>query len=89
MFSCEFCEVFKNTFYTCYKKIYEKPKVTIQIFKNAKSLNANNQKCKKEQVQSNERTLNSRPLWPFLKGTETKYEMKTKRVLISKEQKQI
>ena len=29
----------------------------------------------------------SRPLWPFLKGTETKYEMKTKRVLISKEQK--
>ena len=31
----------------------------------------------------------SRPLWPFLKGTETKYEMKTKLVLISKEQKQI
>ena len=28
----------------------------------------------------------SRPLWPFLKGTETKYEMKTKRVLINKEQ---
>ena len=31
----------------------------------------------------------SRPLWSFLKGTETKYEMKTKRVLINKEQKQI
>ena len=29
----------------------------------------------------------SRSVWPFLKGTETKYEMKTKRVLISKEQK--
>ena len=28
-----------------------------------------------------------RPLWPFLKGTETKYQMKTKRVFISKEQK--
>ena len=26
---------------------------------------------------------------PFLKGTKTKYEMKTKRVLISEEQKQI
>ena len=31
----------------------------------------------------------SRPLWPFLKGSETKYEMKAKRVLINKERKQI
>ena len=31
----------------------------------------------------------SRPLWPFLNVTETKYKMKTKRVLINKEQKQI
>ena len=54
---------------SCYKKIDEKP-----------SLYTNNQKCKKEQVQTNERTL-------ILKGTETNYEMKTKHVLISKEQK--
>ena len=39
------------------QKIYEKPKVSIQIIKNAKSLNTNNQKCKKEQVQTNEWTL--------------------------------
>ena len=41
---------------------------------------------------TNERTNEhwySRPLWPFLKGTETKYEMKAERVLIRKEQKQI
>ena len=31
----------------------------------------------------------SKPLWPFLKGTGTKYEMKTRRVLINKQQKQI
>ena len=28
------------------QKIYEKPKVSIQIIKNAKSLHTNNQKCK-------------------------------------------
>ena len=39
------------------QKIYEKPKVSIQIIKNTKSLNTNNQKCKKEQEQTNERTL--------------------------------
>ena len=54
-------------------------KVSIQIIKNAK----------KQQVQTNERTNEHWPLWPFLKGTETKYEMKANRVLISKEQKQI
>ena len=43
---------------------------------------------KKKQVQTNEHWY-SRPLWPFLKGTATKYEMKTKRVLISEEKKQI
>ena len=41
----------------CYKKIYERPKVSIQIIKNAESLNTNNQKCKKKQVQTNKRTL--------------------------------
>ena len=30
-------------------KIYEKPKVSIRIIKNAKSFNTNNQKCKKQQ----------------------------------------
>ena len=40
----------------CYKKS-TKNQVSIQIIKNAKSLNTNNQKCKKEQVQTNERTL--------------------------------
>ena len=39
------------------QKIYEKPKVLIQIIKNAKSLNTNNQKCKKKQVQTDKRTL--------------------------------
>ena len=39
------------------QKIYEKPKVLIQIIKNAKSLNTNNQKCKKKQVQTGKRTL--------------------------------
>ena len=29
------------------------------------------------------------PLQPLIKGTETKYQMKTKRVLINKERKQI
>ena len=42
---------------SCYKTIYEKPKVSIQIYKNAKSLNRNNQKCKKKQVQTNKRAL--------------------------------
>ena len=60
-------------------KIYEKPKVSIQIIKNAKS---NGYK------RTNEHWY-SRPLWLFLKETETKYEMKTKRILISKEQKQL
>ena len=31
----------------------------------------------------------SRPLLPFLKGTETKYEMENKRVLINEERKQV
>ena len=52
-------------------------KVSIQVIKNAKR---NKYKRTKEQWYS-------RPLWPFLKGTETKYQMKTKRDLISKEQK--
>ena len=46
------------------QKIYQKPKVSIQIIKNAKSLNTNNQKCKKEQVQTNERT-NTDTLEPY------------------------
>ena len=62
--------------------------VTKQSMK-TKSLSTNNQKCKKKQVQTSKQDWYSRPLWPFLKGTETKYVMKTKRVLISKEQKQI
>ena len=52
-----------------------------------KSLNTNNQKCKKKQVQTNKRTPILQTPMTFLKGTETKYEMKTKHVLISKEQK--
>ena len=39
------------------QKIYEKPKVSIQIIKNAENLNTNNQKCKKKQVQTDKRTL--------------------------------
>ena len=69
------------------QKIYEKPKVSIQIIKNAKSLNTNNQKCKKKQVQTKKRTLILQTLMTFLRGTERKYQIKTKRVLISKEQK--
>ena len=38
--------------------------------------------------QTNEH-LYSKPLQPFLKGTETKHEMKTRRVLINIERKQI
>ena len=52
-----------------------------------KSLNTNNQKCKKKQVQTNKRTLILQTLMTFLRGNETKYQIKTKRVLISKEQK--
>ena len=52
-------------------------KVSMQIIKNAK---------RNRYKRTNEHWY-SRPLWPILKGTETKYEMKTKRVLISKEQK--
>ena len=51
------------------QKIYEKPKISIQIIKSAKS-----SRCK--------RTNEHWYLWSFLKGTETKYEMKSKRVLI-------
>ena len=44
------------------------------------------QKKTKKKTGINEH-LYSKPLWPFLKGTETKYEMKTRRVLINKERK--
>ena len=57
------------------------------MIKNAKSLNTNNEKYKKKQLQTNKRTLILQTPMTFLKGTETKYQMKTKRVLISKEQK--
>ena len=57
------------------------------MIKNAKSLNTNDQKYKKKQLQTNKRTLILQTPMTFLKGTETKYQMKTKRVLISKEQK--
>ena len=39
------------------QKICKKPKVSIQIIKSAKSLNMNNPKYKKEEVQTNEQTL--------------------------------
>ena len=58
----------------------------MQTIKNGKSLNTNNQKCKKEQVQTIKQTLILCTPMTFLKGTETKYQMKTKGVLISKEQ---
>ena len=51
-----------------------------------KSLNTNNQKSKKKQVQTNRQILLLQTPMTILKGTETKYQMKTKRVLISKEQ---
>ena len=73
--------------YYFYKTIYEKPKVSIQIIKNAKGLNTNNPKSKKKQVQTNKRTLILYAPMTFLKGTETMYQIKTKRVLITKEQK--
>ena len=41
-------------------KIYEKPKVSIRIIKNAKSFNTNNQKCKKA-TGTNERTNTDTP----------------------------
>ena len=56
-----------------------KPKVSIQIIKNAK---------RNRYKRTNEH-LYSRPLIPSLKGTETKYEMETKHLLIDKERKQI
>ena len=46
------------------------------------------QRYKYKYKRTNERRY-SRPLLPFLKETETKYEMETKRVLINKEWKQI
>ena len=54
-----------------------------------KGFNTYNQKCKKKQVKNEQTNRYSRPRWPFLKGTETKHEIKTKRVLINKERKQI
>ena len=56
-----------------------KPKVSIQIIKNAK---------RNRYKRTNEHWY-SRPLIPSLKGTETKYEMETKHLLIDKERKQI
>ena len=43
--------------------------------------------CKKKQIQTNKRTLILEIPMNFLKTTETKYQMKTKCVVISKEQK--
>ena len=55
-------------------------KVSVHITKNAKRGTGANKR-------PNTDTLDPYDL--FLKGTETKYEMKTERLLISKEQKQI
>ena len=52
----------------CYKTIYKKPKVSVQIIKNAKW---------NKYKRTNEH-WHSKPLWLFLKGTATKYQMKTK-----------
>ena len=57
------------------------------MIKNAKGLNTNNPKCKKKQVQTNKRTLILYTHLTFLKWTETMYQIKNKRILISKEQK--
>ena len=49
-------------------------KVSVQIIKNAK----------RNRYKRTNEPWYSRPLRPFLKGTETKYEMKTKRALLVK-----
>ena len=57
---------------TCYKRIYENQKTHYKLMKNAKETGTNEH-------------LYSKLLQPFLKWTETKYEMKTKCVLINKD----